>query len=186
MPWARIDDGFFDHPKIEALTDRAFRAHIAAICLANRYLTDGVLTNGQVLKIANKPVRKQLISAGLWEPVNGCDESAGIRIHDFLDYNRDAVTVKAERQRNAERQKEWRERKRNAVTDTVTNAVTNGVSNAAPSRPDPSRPEVMSVNQKASLQTEANYELPTAAELRQLAEKNGLEVPSWALEGGTT
>jgi hypothetical protein len=187
MAWARLDDALVDHPKIEPLSDRAFRAYIAGLCLCNRYLTDGVLTERQVAKIAPKRAREELISAGLWHPINACSASSGIRVHDFLEYNRDAGSVKAERRQNAERQKRWREghrdpetgqfeEDRNAVTNASRNAVTDTVSNAkrnaAPPRPVPSRPVPGFVYQeRSSLQTEASYD---AGELVERVTSDGL------------
>jgi hypothetical protein len=187
MAWARLDDSFFDHPKIECLSDRAFRAYIGGICLANRYLTDGLLTERQMLKLARKQIRKELIDSGLWEPVDACNETAGVRIHDFAEYNRTAEEVKAERQRNAERQKRWREERRNGVTNGVTDAVTDGVSNAAPTRPDPSRPGVKGFKDKDFLPFVSNSErralrgLEPKAALREViakAEERGVPVPN--------
>jgi hypothetical protein len=136
MPWVRLDDTFSDHPKIEKLSDKAFRAYIGGLCLANRYLTDGRLTQLQVRKLANPKARAELLEELWHEQPNG-----DVEIHDFLDYSRSAEDVKAERKRNADRQKRLRDKRRNeesnGVTPGVTHTATNGVSNAAPSRPVP-------------------------------------------------
>ena len=52
MAWTKLDDGFADHPKVAPLSDPAFRAFVAGLCFANRYLTDGVLPGHAVAKIA--------------------------------------------------------------------------------------------------------------------------------------
>jgi hypothetical protein len=83
---------------------------------------------------------KELVEAGLWKRRKG-----GYQFHDWSERNPSKTAVEAERKKNAERQRKWREKQeaaaqeqeRNAVTDTATNAATNGVSNGAPTRPDP-------------------------------------------------
>jgi hypothetical protein len=42
MSWVRLDDSFPEHPKVIALTDAAFRAHVRGLCYAGRFLTDGL------------------------------------------------------------------------------------------------------------------------------------------------
>jgi hypothetical protein len=146
MAWARLDDGFFDHPKVEGLSNAAFRAYVGGLCLCNRHLTDGVLTRKQVAKLASAKVRGDLVTAKLWDK----RDDGGVDVHDFDDYNRDAETVKAERKRNAERQKRWKEKQRLGEA----NGVNDGVSNTDPSRPVPTRPDAFeSVNGKAVVPT---------------------------------
>jgi hypothetical protein len=133
VPWARLDDDFFDHPKVEPLSDKAFRSYVGGLCLCNRYLSDGRLTAFQVAKIAKPAQRDELLRAGLWEQ----DEGGGVLVHDFLDYNRTAEAIKAERKRNAERQARLREQRRSGGSNGVTDDATNAVSPDAPFRPDP-------------------------------------------------
>ena len=133
MAWAKLDDGFGDHPRIAPLSDKAFRAYVLGLCYANRYLTDGDLPALAVAKLATAKTRNELVAVGLWRE-NG-DES--VKIRDFLQWNRDAESVKKERRANAERQERHRKRK---ARNAVTNALRNDVSNAVPSHPIPSDP----------------------------------------------
>jgi hypothetical protein len=119
MAWTKLDDNFADHPKIAQLSDAAFRAFVAGLCYASRYLTDGVI-HEHAAKRTPARVRNELVSAGLWHE----NDDGNVEIHDYLEWNRDAETVKAERKANAARQRKHRDR--NAVTDAVTNAVSNG------------------------------------------------------------
>ncbi|KPC69115.1 hypothetical protein ADL26_19310, partial [Thermoactinomyces vulgaris] len=77
----------------------------------------------------------------LWE-----DTGEAWQLHDYLDYQPSKEQVIADRAKAAERQKRWRERHGKTRDDSVSNGgsngVTNGGSNAAPTRPDPSRPEL--------------------------------------------
>lgn len=77
MTWVKLDDKMADHPKIVGLSDRAFRAHISALCYANRHLTDGVIPS-TFLRVR---VAEELVTAGVWARFGDA-----YRIHDFLDY----------------------------------------------------------------------------------------------------
>lgn len=80
MTWVRLDDGFPTHPKVLALSDRAFRAHVMGLCYASQHHTDGFVQKGYVPDRA----AAELVEGGLWEPIVGRE---GFQIHDFLTYN---------------------------------------------------------------------------------------------------
>jgi hypothetical protein len=86
MPWAKLDDQFPDHPKIEAAGPAAAWLFVASICYSGRYLTDGFIPAGRVARLTALPnpeaCAARLVEAGLWEPVEN-----GYYIHDFLEYN---------------------------------------------------------------------------------------------------
>jgi len=109
MTWLRIDDGFVEHERIDPLSDRAFRLHLAALCHCARNLTDGHVTTKNVVVLrarANNANRKhidELLAAGVWEP-NG----DGYIIRDYLDYNPSADTVKDDRRKAADRMRSIR------------------------------------------------------------------------------
>lgn len=147
MPWVRFDDKFPRHRKIEPLSDAAFRLHVHALFWSSEQLTDGYLPKNSLDLAAPRRMKRpqkhvpELESAGLWEPAEG-----GWALHDFLDYQPSKEQVTADRAKAAERQKRWRERHGKTRDDSVSNGGSNGVthggSNAAPTRPDPSRPEL--------------------------------------------
>jgi hypothetical protein len=93
------------------------RAFVAGVCYSSRFLTDGVVHQIALAKLAPTPVRNELIRAGLWHG----RADGGIEVHDYLEWNRDAESVKADRKANAERRK--RHRERNAVTNAVSNGT---------------------------------------------------------------
>jgi hypothetical protein len=105
MAWLKIDDGFCEHPKIQPLSDKAFRLHVVAMCSCARRLTDGYLTRKDVdvcRVVAGKATRRHIVEledAGLWNPTPD-----GWAINDYLRYNPSAEKIKAERQAAAERQ----------------------------------------------------------------------------------
>ena len=161
MTWTKLDDSFPEHPKIDALSDGAFRLHVSAICWSCKLLTDGFIPTEKANRLTPryKPAHLTELTTNrpphdqpLWEKVEG-----GWRIHDFLGYQQSAAQVKAERAENAERQRRWREARaktkagRNARTNAGSHAVTDGPRNGdvtplvtgavtgAPSRPVPTR-----------------------------------------------
>ncbi len=106
MTWARLDDQFPDHPKVDPLSDLAFRIHVAAICHSARYLTDGFIAQERVSRLAPryKPAAvSELEAAKLWEVVAG-----GWHIHDYTDFNPSAEEVA--RTREADRLRKARQR----------------------------------------------------------------------------
>ena len=163
MPWGRIDDGFYDHPKLDALgRDRlsSVGLHWLAVSWCNRWLTDGAITRERVVKLGGTArLADVLVAAGLWER-DGND----YRIHDFLDFNESKADVEAARE--VEREKKRRQRASGAGKASASGAVVHepgtgrfvspGVSpgdtlrdspgaspstRPVPSRPVPSRPD---------------------------------------------
>lgn len=92
MPWVKLDDAFFDHPKIANLSDTAAVAFLRSICYANRNLTDGFIPMRKAREFAKRKAAAEL-APSLWEVVEG-----GFRIHDYLDYQPSKSQVLAERE----------------------------------------------------------------------------------------
>jgi len=140
VSWLRIDDGFAEHAKIGALTDRSFRLHVTGLCYCARNLTDGVLDE-RALRIvcaivARGSLRRnidELVDAGLWHPFGG---EGSYEINDFLDYNPTAERVKEDREKARQRVARHR-RRNNDDGNEERNGVTHAVSNGTPSRPVP-------------------------------------------------
>ncbi len=109
MAWAKIDDGFSEHPKIAALSDAAFRAQVTAICYSARNLTDGHLIPRVVASLTegNQALVDELVQARVWDR-NG----DGLVIHDYLDYQSPADEIRARRQEAADRMRDLRSRER--------------------------------------------------------------------------
>ena len=111
MTWVRIDEQFYNHPKLAALGAYMLPCvglHLLALCYCNTYLTDGLVPSGQIPRLAGdlrellpdgQPwgLVDRLVAAGLWEPAEG-----GYQIHDFLDYNPSRKEVEVLRQERAQ------------------------------------------------------------------------------------
>ncbi len=85
--WVKLDDGMPEHPKVEALSDNAFRAFICSIAYSGRQLTDGYLPAQVAHRYANGSLG-ELTDSGLWEIVEG-----GYVVHDYLEYQRSKADV---------------------------------------------------------------------------------------------
>lgn len=137
MTWLRVDDNFADHPKIEALSDAAFRVHVRALCYAARLNTEGYVQAGVAARFgATKKMIADFLALGLWE-----DRDDGYMLHDFLEYN----PSNAEREKRAAASSAAARARWNANRITNRSASGNANGNAdgnaesMPTRPDPSR-----------------------------------------------
>lgn len=97
MSFAKLDDGYPDHPKILAAGPLAAWLHTCALCYCNRLHTDGFIPSGQIRKLADveQPAAlvQRLVEANLWEPCQG-----GYRVHDYLDHNLSADEIAQRRE----------------------------------------------------------------------------------------
>lgn len=84
MTWVKLDDGFTDHPKVIGLSDRAFRAHVRAMCYCARFSPGVGSIPTAVLRSlgATGQVVTELTTAELWD-----DTTTGLYIHDFAEYH---------------------------------------------------------------------------------------------------
>lgn len=148
MAWARLDDGFADHPKVAALSDRAFRLHVAALCQSARLALDGLIDAGDVPRLVRgyrRSALTELVEAGLWhEPGHRCEHCAqpakgALILHDFLAYNPSKEQRERERAEALERKRRWKERQAEERRSARrSERRQNSVRNAYP---DPTRPE---------------------------------------------
>lgn len=128
MPWARIDDTFYDHPKVVAVPLAAVGLHVKALSWCNRYLTDGLVPAAAVKRLGGtRRLADELVEQGLWERVG-----TAYAIHDFLAFSKSKEQVEEDRAAAAGRQRRAREAAAQSRRD-------NGVSSVPPSRPVPSR-----------------------------------------------
>lgn len=101
MAWAKLDDGFADHPKVIEAGPLASWLFVCGLTYCARQLTDGFIPAGQIRKLADvdnaKELAQTLVSVGLWEECDG-----GYMIHDYLEYNPSRERVLATREVRAE------------------------------------------------------------------------------------
>lgn len=110
MSWLRLDDGFAQHPKVAALSDREFRHWIRLLTWCARYKTGGDVPDYALRELAiGSKVRAAFVELGLLD-----EDDEGLTVHDWEQFNPPS---------GAERQKRYRDRKKNA-TRNVTRYVT--------------------------------------------------------------
>lgn len=132
MTWFKVDDGFAFHPKAIEAGNAALGLWVRAGAWCGANLTDGALPRHMIGTLgAQARDARRLVQVGLW-----VETGTGYRFHEWGLMQPTKADVEAERAANRARQKAWRDKKRNGVTDDVSN----GETNAAPTRPDPTRP----------------------------------------------
>jgi hypothetical protein len=85
----RLHNGMPDHPKIEGLSDAAFRALITLWCWCSEHLTDGHVTEASWNRRAGA-AGEELIAAGLAHRVED-----GYVMHDYLEHQSSRAEVEA-------------------------------------------------------------------------------------------
>lgn len=137
MTWFKVDDSFHSHPKVIATDPAALGLWVVAGSWCGSNLTDGFVPDHVLPRLlpGAPKLASKLVKAGLWKRTEG-----GHLFHDWHERNPSSEQVKRERDAAAERQRKWREKRRNASSHAVSNGVTNGVTNSAPTRPDPTPP----------------------------------------------
>jgi hypothetical protein len=86
--YIRVHDGMPDHPKIDGLSDRAFRLLIETWCWCSRHLTDGVVPKRYWQRRSTPAARRELVSAGLV-----IDKGDELFMHDYLQHQRSKAQV---------------------------------------------------------------------------------------------
>jgi len=113
--WVKLDDHFAEHPKVVAAGPVAGFLYVAALCYANRHLTNGFIPAAQVTALLPRDgvnfaqISKRLCAAGLWSETTQ-KETPGYQIHDYLKFQPSRASVIKARKTNAKRQAAWRER----------------------------------------------------------------------------
>ena len=102
MPWGKLDDQWYDHPKTVAVGTLGAGLFAMALSWSAGKLTEGFIPRAMILRLCadiENPVdlADRLVAAGLFESADG-----GYQIHDYLDYNPSAARVKEIRKARAE------------------------------------------------------------------------------------
>lgn len=135
MPWFKVDDGFWSHPKVAELTNDAVALWVRGGSYASQHLTDGRVTVGTLRMLASsREIADELVIAGLWDQV----DAKSWQFHDWQTYQPSREQVLEEREAAAERKR--KSRKKSQGESQGDTPVTDGVSPASPTRPDPTRP----------------------------------------------
>ena len=112
--WGRFDDNFPHHPKARRAGPEACWLFVCGVLHCNRFTTNGFINaldldilypcpewaRGHVEELAER-----LVKAGLWEPVKG-----GWQIHDYADYQREAMKDARDERRKWEAERKAKQR----------------------------------------------------------------------------
>ena len=169
MTWFKVDDRLAFHPKVLAAGDAAVGGWVRLCAHASGMERDGFLTTPEILCVISRRTLSKLLQVRLLDEAEG-----GYQIHDYLEYNPSAASLRHEREKTAARVAEWRSR--NGVTNGVGNSSGNGVGNTAPvpTRPVPTRKENKDTEGATPLPASAGVSVPKverfAAEVREVYE----------------
>jgi len=137
MTWFKVDDSFYDHPKVFDAPDCAVALWTRAGTWSARNLTDGFVPTGMPARLCDDPdtAVKELVRRGLWLRATG-----GWRFHDWATYQPSKTAVEDLRSKRAEAGKRGGQAKaaKQNASNGLANASDVGKQNAAPSRPVPS------------------------------------------------
>jgi hypothetical protein len=101
MTWAKLDDGFFDNPKVMETSFAARGVWATALSWCARKLTDGKISAKAARLLEFPPeLITELVVAGLWEPAA---DGNGWVLHDYLEYNPNREKVQALREAGKQR-----------------------------------------------------------------------------------
>jgi hypothetical protein len=155
MNTVRLDAGFPDNPKVDDLSDGAFRMHVRALCYCAQQLTDGIVSDSRARKLGSARHLTELVESGLWS--KRADGAFGVG--GYLEQNPTRAQVESKRVATRERMRRLRggevwdpdddpaddgdavgdgvttertERVTNASTASVTSGVTNTASPHTP------------------------------------------------------
>lgn len=135
MPWARVDDSFWCHPKVLDLPLAARGLWVSVLSWSCQQKTDAV--HPQIVAMCGGTVELagHLVDAGLW-----LREGSNYRIHDWDEYQSErAKKVAAGRMGGI---KSGQVRGHNEADEGASGeAEYDASSEAGPSRPDPTRPQ---------------------------------------------
>lgn len=134
MPWFRVDDSFYDHPKVFDAPDCAVALWVRAGTWSARSLTNGFVPSAMLARFCSDPgiAARELVRRGLWLRVRG-----GFQFHDWHEYQPTREAVDNQRKLKTERQRRWREGRSRRHVDASTGASRDASVDGAPTRPAP-------------------------------------------------
>jgi len=105
MTWFKIDDSFYDHPKVFDAPDCAVALWVRAGCWSARNLTDGRIPAGLPGRLCDDPIKavSELLERGLWE-----DNGTGYVFRNWLEYQPSKEEVEGKREDARERMRRLR------------------------------------------------------------------------------
>jgi hypothetical protein len=100
-PYIAVANTMPRHPKIECLSDKAFRLVVESWCYCSEQMTDGRIDGKKWTRMGTAKARQELVEAGLVDPLPGGD----VAMHDYLTWQWSRAEIldrKASKKRGAE------------------------------------------------------------------------------------
>lgn len=112
MPWAKLDDSFYDNAKVIEAGNEAIGCYCRALSYSSRHLTDGFIPAPKMSELAARKTKviQTLVAHRLIEELDN-----GYWIPDYLEYNMESEKAKEERAKAKARMAELRAERRASV-----------------------------------------------------------------------
>lgn len=128
VAWFKVDDNFYDHPKVDDLSLEAVGLWLLCGTYSARHLTDGFIPTRRAYRMgATEETVAELVDAELWEVVDG-----GYQYRNWAEYQPTKASVEEGRRKERERKRRYRRDKRGRYTG-VPVEVPSGVQDGVPS-----------------------------------------------------
>lgn len=151
MPWFKIDDSSYSHPKFRRAGNAALGLWVRCGAYSAQHLLEGHVPGDIAKDFGTPPQAQKLVSAGLWHKAGHdcprCPQPAadGYFIHDFFEGGRNSTRAQVEASRQAAAERQAKSRANAAAgsgkTKALSNRTPNGVRNEVQmgSETDPKR-----------------------------------------------
>lgn len=114
MTWFKVDDGFYDHPKVHEIGLQAVGLWVLAGSWCAKHLTDGVISVAAIRRLGGTTRQANaLVSAGLWLKL----DANSYRFKDWMDYQPLREDVLKQRSEAKARMAEIRARRKGVHTE---------------------------------------------------------------------
>ena len=126
MVWFRVDDGFHDHPKVEALLEGKHASDAIALWTlagswCSKQLTDGEISASKVARLGiphHAKAAQELVRVRLWEKTD-----TGFRFHEWTERQAARADVDQSRRESADRMRRLRANQRSRREDTPRESI---------------------------------------------------------------
>lgn len=150
MAWARVDDGWWCHPKVLALDLDARGLWISALSWSCQQKTHVIPAPVVAMCQGDSHVAGKLVDAGLWDDLGG----GNYAVHDWEEYQSERAKKAAAGREGGKKSGETR---RERSTDGASDEAETGASTeAGPTRPGPTRPNPSELKSETSSRKRAD------------------------------
>lgn len=167
MSWFKVDDGFYDHPRVEELPNAAVGLWVKAGAWCAKHETDGVIPASRVRALKGTASQVDcLIRSGLWVQTETDSGAKAYSFRNWFDYQPSHESREEEREVWREKKRKSRARKLDklresgnvpeGVPEMSPEETTGGVTEMSGTIPDPTRPDHISKGREEPYGSSAN------------------------------